>query len=47
MPDITCPKCQGTRLVPVDPEEPDGEQEECSECKNSGYPGHIYREWLA
>lgn len=47
MPWVLCHKCQGTRKVPVDPDDPDGEQEECPRCKDSGYPGHTYLEWLA
>lgn len=44
---IACPKCEGLQHIPVDPEDPDGEQQECPECKDSGRPGHIYREYLA
>lgn len=44
MPWLLCLTCAGTEHVPVNPDAPDGEQEECPDCKDSSYPGHYYRE---
>lgn len=46
MPWILCRECNGSREVPVDPEDPDGEQQECLACKDSSRPGHTYREYF-
>ena len=44
---VLCYKCHGVREVPVDPGDPDGEKKECPECKDSSYPGHVYREYMS
>lgn len=46
MPWIPCRECEGTQRVPVDEEDPDGGDQECPACKDSSYPGHVYREYL-